>query len=118
LGLAHRPLSVSAFDRGAAPSLGASPWRWELVLLVLLAVATVAAAPGLGSLLLVALILAPGAAALRLAARMPAVLALAAAIGALSGFAGLLLSFHAGIATGASVALCAVAAAGVSFAVR
>jgi len=118
LGLAHRPLSLSAFDRGAAPSLGASPWRWELVLLVLLAVATVAAAPGLGSLLLVALILAPGAAALRLAARMPAVLALAALIGALSGFAGLLLSFHAGIATGASVALCAVAAAGLSFAVR
>ena len=85
---------------------------------MLLAVATVAAAPGLGSLLLVALILAPGAAALRLAARMPAVLALAAAIGALSGFAGLILSFHAGIATGASVALCAVAAVGVSFAVR
>jgi ABC-type Mn2+/Zn2+ transport system permease subunit len=118
LALAYRRLSLSAFDRSAAPSLGASPWRWELVLLVLLAVATVAAAPGLGSLLLVALVLAPGAAALRLASRLPAVLALAAGIGALSGFAGLLLSFHAGIATGASVALCAVAAAGVSLAAR
>ncbi len=116
LGLAHRRLSLSGFDPGAAPSLGASPWRWELALLVLLAVATVAAAPGLGSLLLVALILAPGAAALRLARRMPAVLGLAAAIGALSGFAGLILSFHAGIATGAAVALCAVAAVALSFA--
>jgi len=74
----------------------------------------VAAAPGLGSLLLVALILAPGAAALRLAGRMPAVLALAAAIGALAGLGGLLLSFHLGIAAGASVALCAVAAAGLT----
>jgi ABC-type Mn2+/Zn2+ transport system permease subunit len=118
LALAHRRLSVSAFDRGAAPSLGVSPWRWELALLVLLAVATVAAAPGLGTLLLVALILAPGAAALRLASRMPAVLGLAAAIGALSGVAGLLLSFHAGIATGASVALCAVGLAALSFVAR
>ena len=111
LALAHRRLSLSAFDRGAARSLGATPARWELALLVLLALATVAAAPGLGSLLLVALILAPGAAALRLAGRMPAVLALAAAIGALRGLAGLLLSFHLGIAAGASVALCAVAVA-------
>ncbi len=114
LGLAHRRLSLSAFDRGAARSLGASPARWELAMLVLLALATVAAAPGLGSLLLVALILAPGAAALRLAGRMPAVLALAAAIGALAGLGGLLLSFHLGIAAGASVALCAVAAAGLT----
>lgn len=114
LALAHRRLSLSAFDRGAAHSLGASPARWELALLVLLALATVAAAPGLGSLLLVALILAPGAAALRLAGRMPAVLALAAGIGALAGLGGLLLSFHLGIAAGASVALCAVAAAGLT----
>jgi ABC-type Mn2+/Zn2+ transport system permease subunit len=114
LALAHRRLSLSAFDRGAARSLGASAPRWELALLVLLAVASVAAAPGLGSLLLVALILAPGAAALQLAARLPAVLALAAGLGALAGFSGLLLSFHLGIAAGASVALCAVAFAGVA----
>ena len=114
LALAHRRLTVSAFDRGAARSLGASPARWELALLVLLAVATVAAAPGLGSLLLVALILAPGAAALRLAARMGTVLVVAAVLGAASGLAGLVLSFHLGIAAGASVALCAVLIAGLT----
>jgi ABC-type Mn2+/Zn2+ transport system permease subunit len=114
LALAHRRLSLSAFDRTAARSLGASPARWELVLLILLALATVAAAPGLGSLLLVALIIAPGAAALRLAARMPVALALAAGIGALAGLAGLVLSFHLGIAAGAAVALCAVAFSGVT----
>lgn len=116
LGLAHRRLSVSGFDPGAARSLGATPQRWELVLLVLLAVATVAAAPGLGSLLLVALILAPGAAGLRLAARLPAALAIAAAVAALAGVAGLVLSYHLGIAAGAAVALCAAAAAGLAMA--
>ena len=64
LALGHRRLALSAFDRAAAPSLGARPARWELVLLVLLAVCTVAAVHGLGNLLLVALILAPAAAAL------------------------------------------------------
>ena len=112
LALAHRRLSVSAFDRSAARSLGADPARWELTLLVLLAVATVAAAPALGSLLLVALIVGPGAAALRLAERLPAALAIAALTGALAGMAGLMLSFHLGIAAGASVALCAVLLAG------
>ena len=112
LGLAHRRLSLSAFDPGVARSLGTTPARWELVLLVLLALATMAAAPGLGSLLLVALVIAPGAAALRLAGRLPAVLGLAAGLAALAGAGGLLLSFHLGIAAGAAVALCAVALAG------
>src|SRR5215218_10583077 len=111
LALAHRRLSASAFDRASARSLGAQPARWELALLVLLAVATMAAAPALGSLLLVALIVAPGAAALRLAGRLPAALAVAAAVAALAGVAGLVLSFHLGIAAGASVALCATALA-------
>src|SRR4051794_2190751 len=116
LTLAHRRLSMSGFDPGAARSLGAAPGRWELALLVLLAVATVAAAPGLGSLLLVALILAPGAAGLRLAARLPAALAAAAGTAALAGIAGLVLSYHLGIAAGASVALCATALAGLTLA--
>jgi ABC-type Mn2+/Zn2+ transport system permease subunit len=118
LRLGHRRLAVSAFDPAAAPSLGVRPARWELALLVVLALATVAAAPGLGSLLLVALIVAPGAAALQLAARLPAVLALAAAAAALAGLAGLVLSYHLGIAAGASVALCAVLLAAIGGGVR
>jgi ABC-type Mn2+/Zn2+ transport system permease subunit len=109
LALAQRRLSLAAFDRSAARSLGASPPRWELVLLVLLALTTVAAAPGLGSLLLVALLLAPGAAALQLTRRLPAALAASAALAALAGAGGLLVSFHLGVAAGAAVALCAVA---------
>jgi len=110
LGLAAwaRPLALAAFERASAPSLGARPARCELVLLVLLAVTTVAAVQGLGNLLLFALIVAPAAAALRLGRHLRTVLALAAGLAALAGVAGLLVSFHLGIATGASVALCAL----------
>jgi ABC-type Mn2+/Zn2+ transport system permease subunit len=107
----HRSLALVGFDRGSAPSLGAPPLRWELALLVVLAVTTVAAVQGLGNLLLVALVLAPAAAALSIARRLSVVLALSVALAALSGTAGLLLSFHLEIAAGASVALCAVAVA-------
>jgi ABC-type Mn2+/Zn2+ transport system permease subunit len=106
--LAHRRLALSAFDRVAAPSLGASPARWELVLLALLAVCTVAAVRGLGNLLVVALILAPAAAALNVAARLPSTLALAALLAALAGVLGLIASYHLDVAAGASVALAAV----------
>jgi ABC-type Mn2+/Zn2+ transport system permease subunit len=107
----HRPLTVVGFDRGSAPSLGARPLRWELALLAVLGVTTVAAVQGLGNLLLVALILAPAAAALSVSRRLPVAIALATAFAALAGTAGLILSFHLDVAAGASVALCAVALA-------
>jgi len=106
--LAHRRLALSVFDRPAALSLGARPARWELVLLVLLAICTVAAVRGLGNLLVVALILAPGAAALNLASRLPVALGLAAALAGAAGVLGLLASYHLEVAAGASVALAAV----------
>jgi ABC-type Mn2+/Zn2+ transport system permease subunit len=109
LALAHRRLAVSIFDRAAAGSLGARPAHWELALLVLLAVCTVAAVRGLGNLLVVALVLGPGAAALNLARRLPAVLALSVAVAAVAGVAGLVASYHWEVAAGASVALAAVA---------
>jgi ABC-type Mn2+/Zn2+ transport system permease subunit len=109
LALGHRRLTLSAFDRAGAASLGARPALWELALLALLAVCTVAAVRGLGNLLVVALILAPAAAALNLARRLPAALALAALLAALAGVLGLLASYHLDIAAGAAVALAAVA---------
>jgi ABC-type Mn2+/Zn2+ transport system permease subunit len=111
LAAGFRSLALVGFDRGSASALGARPARWELGLLVVLAVTTVAAVQGLGNLLLVALVLAPAAAALALARRLAAALALSVALAALAGTAGLLVSYHLEIAAGASVALCAVALA-------
>jgi ABC-type Mn2+/Zn2+ transport system permease subunit len=106
----HRPLALTAFDRVAARSLGAPAARWEAALLALLGVGTVAAAPGLGSLLLVALVIAPAAAALRITGRLWSALALAAGIAVAAGIGGLALSYYADLAASASVALCAAAA--------
>jgi ABC-type Mn2+/Zn2+ transport system permease subunit len=114
LAAGHRSLAVVGFDRGAAPSLGTRPGRWELGLLAVLGITTVAAVQGLGNLLLVALVLAPAAAALQLAPRLTVALGLSIALAALAGTAGLLLSFHLEIAAGAAVALCAVALAGLA----
>jgi ABC-type Mn2+/Zn2+ transport system permease subunit len=109
LAVGYRALSATAFARGSAQALGLRPARADLALLAVLAVTTVAAVQGLGNLLLVALILAPAAAALNLATRLPATLALAAALAVLAGIAGLVVSYQFELAAGASVALCAVA---------
>jgi ABC-type Mn2+/Zn2+ transport system permease subunit len=114
LALGYRSLALVGFDRGSAAALGARPGRWELALLVVLAVTTVAAVQGLGNLLLVALVLAPAAAALTLARRLASALALSVVLAALAGTAGLLVSYHLEVAAGASVALCAVALAGLA----
>ncbi|MDA0180730.1 metal ABC transporter permease [Solirubrobacter phytolaccae] len=101
LALAYRSLALAGFEgRGG---------RADLALLAILAVTTVAAVQGLGNLLLVALILAPAAAALNLAQRLPHVLALAAALAVVAGVGGLIVSYQLEIAAGASIALCAIA---------
>jgi len=112
LAAGYRALTATAFARGSAQALGIRPARTDLALLAVLAVATVAAVQGLGNLLLVALILAPAAAALNLAQRLPAILAVAAGLAAVAGIAGLVISYRFGLAAGASVALCAVALSG------
>lgn len=110
LAATHRRLTVGAFDTAAAASLGVSARRSELILLVVLGATTVAVVGALGTLLTLALILAPAAAALRSARRLPAAMALAGGLAAAAGVAGLLVSYHLEVATGASIALAAVAA--------
>jgi len=105
----HSRLLVGGFDRGAARSLGTSPGITEAALLVLLAVAIVVAVQGLGNLLVVAVFVGPAAAARQLTERIVPMIALAVAIAVLAGIGGLYLSYYAGTAGGASVALAIVA---------
>jgi ABC-type Mn2+/Zn2+ transport system permease subunit len=107
--LLHGRLLAGGFDRGAARSLGAAPGITEAALLVLLAVAIVVAVQGLGNLLVVAVFVGPAAAARRLTERIVPMIALAVAMAVLAGIAGLYLSYYAGTAGGASVALAIVA---------
>jgi ABC-type Mn2+/Zn2+ transport system permease subunit len=111
LGLGGRALRVTAFDPGAARSLGVAPGRTSAGLLVLLGVAIVASVQGLGNLLVLALIVAPAAAALRASDRVAVQLRVAAGLGALAGLAGMELSYVADVAAGPAVALVACAMA-------
>ncbi len=106
----HRALTAVGFDSRTAPGLGFAPGRVSLAVLALLALTTLIAVGSLGNLLVVAIVIAPAAAALRLTRRLVPALLCAAALGVGAGVAGLYLSFYADLAAGASIALCAVAA--------
>jgi len=106
----HPRLLARGFDGASARALGVSPARIEALLLVLLAAATVVAVQGLGNLLVVAVLVGPAAAARQLTKRIVPMLLLAAAIAVVAGIAGLYVSYYAGTAGGASVALAIVAA--------
>jgi ABC-type Mn2+/Zn2+ transport system permease subunit len=110
LALLHGRLLAGGFDRGAARSLGAAPGRTEAALLVLLALAIVVAVQGLGNLLVVAVFVGPAASARQFTERIVPMLILAISIAVLAGLTGLYLSYYAGTAGGASVALAIVAA--------
>ncbi len=110
----HRPLCAVAFDGGGASALGVAPGWVRASLLGLLAATLAIAVQGLGSLLVLALLVGP-AVAVRRHARDPARgLVLGAAVGAVAGVVGIYASHHLGSAAGASVALalCAAAAVG------
>jgi ABC-type Mn2+/Zn2+ transport system permease subunit len=117
LAAGHRPLTAVAFSPAAAPSLGIRPSVVHAALLVLLAGAIVVAVQGLGTLLVLALLVAPGVAARGLA-RLRARLLAAALVGAGSGGLGVLASDRLGTAAGASVALVLVLAAVAALLVR
>lgn len=107
--LLHGRLLVGGFDRGAARALGAAPGSTEAALLVLLALAIVVAVQGLGNLLVVAVFVGPAATARQLSERIGPMIGIAVAVAVLAGLAGLYLSYYAGTAGGASVALAIVA---------
>jgi ABC-type Mn2+/Zn2+ transport system permease subunit len=106
----YRPFVLVSFDRRRAASLGVPVERTELALMILLAVAVVVGFTIVGALLVLGLLIAPPAAAALLTKRLPAMMAVSAAIAAASGPLGLLVSWHFEVAAGASIVLVAVAA--------
>jgi ABC-type Mn2+/Zn2+ transport system permease subunit len=105
----HWRLLAGGFDRAAARSLGLSPALVDAALLLLLGAAIVVAVQGLGNLLVVAVFVGPAAAARNLTDRAVPMVLVSCSIAVLAGLAGLYLSYFAGTAAGASVALVIVA---------
>ncbi|MBD8206516.1 metal ABC transporter permease [Microbacterium sp. CFBP 8790] len=116
--VAHRGLVALAIDERVAQVLGLGPRVAQTVLVGLVTLAVVASYQAVGSLLVVGLLIAPAVAARQWTHRIATTMALAAVIGAVAVAIGLLISWHAATAAGATIAATAIAAACVSWALR
>lgn len=116
--LFHRSFVALAVDPRVALILGLRPRLAQVVLVGLVTLAVVASYGAVGSLLVVALLVAPAVAAGRWARRLPSTMLLAALVGAVAVYLGLLASWHLGTAAGASIAAAAVLLAAASAASR
>jgi manganese/iron transport system permease protein len=103
----RRELTIVAFDRTFAQATGINLWAFDQLFLVLLSLAIVVSLQTVGNILVLAMLVTPAATARLLTDRLRTMMLLAAAIGAVSGVAGLLLSYHLSIASGAAVVLVA-----------
>jgi zinc/manganese transport system permease protein len=109
LAVIYRPLVIECFDPSFLRVNGGSGSLYHFLFLALVVINLVASFQVLGTLMSVGLMMLPAAAA-RLAARtLPGMILIAAAIALTSGYAGLLLSFHLGVASGPAIVLAASA---------
>lgn len=100
----HPRLLATTFDRDAARAFGVAPGVVDVALVVLIAVATLICVSALGNLFVAATLVAPAATARLLGRRVVPTMLIAVGVAVASGVGGLLLSYHAGIAAGASIA--------------
>ena len=114
----YRPFLMLSFDRKRAAATGLPVNALHLAMLVVLALAVVVGFRVVGALLVLGLLIAPPAAAALVTKRLPAMMAVSAAIAAASGPLGLIASWHLDIAAGPAIVLVAVAAFAVVIALR
>ncbi|MET8778594.1 zinc ABC transporter permease AztB [Nocardia sp. NPDC004654] len=107
--LGHRAFVALAFDPRTAHTLGLRPKVAQVALVGLITLAIVASFHIVGTLLVFGLLIAPPAAAMFWAHRLPVIMAVAGLLGALATVTGLLISWHLGTAAGATIAAVAVA---------
>ena len=103
LGAVRRPLVFWAFDDPAATAFGVPARGMRLALMVLLTLAIVASMRLAGVVLATALLVLPGAVALRLSDRLRTVMALALAVAVLGVLGGIVLCFEADWPPGPSI---------------
>ncbi|NJP06228.1 MAG: metal ABC transporter permease [Chloroflexaceae bacterium] len=104
----YRQLVAVAFDETHATTLRLPVTMLNYLLLVLIAVVVVVALQTVGIALVLAMLITPATSASLLVKRLPAMMALAALIGAFSSASGLYLSYYISIASGAAIVLVCV----------
>jgi ABC-type Mn2+/Zn2+ transport system permease subunit len=101
----YKEFLVLSFDPVLAATLRLPSTLLHYVLLILIALTIVVSLQTVGVALMVAMLVTPAATAYILTRRLPTMMALAAAIGMLSGVMGLYLSYYVSVASGAAIVL-------------
>ncbi|MFI7632015.1 metal ABC transporter permease [Microbispora rosea] len=123
LAVLRRPLLLRAFDPEGAQAAGVRVGLLDLVVNVAVALVVVAAVKAVGTVLVIALLIVPAAAARSLSDRLAVIVPLACLVGAAAGWLGLVVSYEASVghgirlASGATVVLVLVAMYGLAHAV-
>jgi ABC-type Mn2+/Zn2+ transport system permease subunit len=113
--LAHKELTVAAFDPEGAKTIIRDPARTELIFQLALAAVVVAAVQVVGVLLIAAALVLPAATARLHSHSATTMLRAAALIGGGTAIAGLYGSYHADIASGPAIVLAGTVAFGISW---
>lgn len=103
--LLYRPLVALSLSRDKAELLGMRPGFAHAALLVLIALAVIGSYQSVGTLLVFGLLVGPPATASLLTSTIRSMMVVAGAVGVFSVWAGLVLSYHWGIAASATMAL-------------
>lgn len=113
-----RPFLLLSFDPEQADVAGWPAKRYQVTMLVMVALAVIMSFQTVGTLLVFGMLIAPAGAGALLARRLVAMMGWAAGIGALSVYLGLLVSYHFDVAGSASIVVIAVLAFFVVFAAQ
>jgi ABC-type Mn2+/Zn2+ transport system permease subunit len=113
----HKELVLGAFDRAGLAALGYPVLALDVALLLLVEATVVTSIPAVGTILAVALIVAPAATARLWTERLRDTMTLSAALGAASGLVGLAISLQWRVAAGATIVLVAAALFAISLVV-
>ncbi len=105
----YRPFLVLSLNDAKAELLGLRPRVAHVVMLSLITLAVVGSFRTVGTLLVLGLLIGPPAAAALVARRVPTMMATSVAIGVVSVVGGLVISYHAGTAGSATMAVLPVA---------
>jgi ABC-type Mn2+/Zn2+ transport system permease subunit len=105
--ICYKPFLVITFDPLLASTMHLPVQFLRNLLLVLLAMTIVTSMQTVGVGLVAAMLVTPGATAFLLTKRLPAMMGLAAALGALSSLVGLYISYYLNIASGSTIVLTA-----------
>ena len=113
-----RPFLLLSFDPEQADVAGWSSRRYQLLMLVMVAVTVVMSFQTVGTLLVFGLLLAPAGGGALLARSVAGMMAWAVLIGSVSAYLGMLISYHFDLAAGASIVTVSVLLFFVVFAVQ